>query len=1135
MRIFFSIFLSFCFLSLAWADGSRYAPVSALDSGKWVKIQVAETGIYKITYDELRKMGFDPEKVSVHGYGGWPLDEDFSSTSRQPYIDDLPATSLYRGSNYILFYGRGPVKWEYRGNTFVHTNNPYSNYGYYFITDITDTKDMETETSPDGGAALNIVSYDEYRVHEQERVSVNNSGRELFGEYISGGLATNTINTPEFDIPGILNEEAKVGVRAIARPVSASRQGIMKLSLNGKESITLSFDHSTDIYVKAKEDSRLFSWNDDKTENTKVTITYNNTGDENVYLDYIRLHVKRVLKQYSNATFFRSIQSINNISRFTIQDANANTVVFDVTDVLNPKLMRTELDGTNLSFTIGAGAIREFVAVQTDKPFTGWERISGEVANQNLHALSDIEMIIIAPNALKRQAERLAEKHRNNGLDKLTVEVIDPQHIYNEFSSGTPDATAYRRFMKMLYDRALSGEGAKPKYLLLFGDGAMDNRRLTNDWKNVSFSNMLLTFQSENSLDQNSYVTDDYFGVLEDVAFNSARKTLLGIGRFPVRTVSEASQAVDKVISYMDNKITGSWKNRLCFVADDGNNDDGYSTDYMFQSDGIAESIRVEHPEFLTTKIFLDAYKKEIVGGRASYPGAHSQIQKELSDDNGLLIINYIGHGNTQSWADEQVLNMTDINKAKYTKLPLWITATCDFTRFDDTSTSAGEAIFLSKSGGIALITTVRVAFAESNYIINQRVIEHLFKRQNDGRRLTLGDVIRNTKADLSGTNKLNFILIGDPAMKLAYPEYSMEIQSINEQPVDGAPIPLRAQEKVTVKGVVLNPDNAISSDFSGPMEVTILDSKQTIKTLNNNNTGRIFEFTDYPNRIYLGNHEVKDGTFEFTFTVQKDISYSGDSGIINLYAADNDSGNEAQGSFQNFTVGGTALNPVNDTEAPEIRQLYLNDSTFTDGGQVNATPLFVAKLWDETGVNISGSSIGHDITLTIYGASMPSNHTLNSYYRLLPETDGEGMVKYPVPELEPGLYSAEFKVWDIMNNSSLRTFNFEVVEGLKPVVGEVYATPVPARENVQFRVYHNRPESNIKAGIMVYDLTGRLMWKTEETGMSGLDTPLTINWNLTSTGGVRLRPGVYIFRASISTNNSKEVTKAKKLIILAQ
>jgi hypothetical protein len=1107
-------------------DRDSYALRSALDSAKWVKIQVENTGIYKITDDDLKKMGFpDPQKVSVHGYGGWPLDEDFS----QPYIDDLPATAVYRGSNYLLFYGKGNVKWEYdaANNTFVHTNNPYSSCGYYFLTD-RERKEMQTLPSLTEGASLAINAYDEYRVFEEELVSVNKSGRELFGQSFAGG-GQYAISSPVFRIPGLTNETGKVSMRFIARPKSTP--GIATLSIDGLPLLSIHIqavsNDNDNIYIKALAGNAGAEWTGNKSETPQLTVGYNKAGDENVHLDYIRLHVKRTLRQYGEYTFFRSLASQNNVSRFVIGNANAHTVVFDVTDGINPKQMETKLNGSELSFTIPAGQLREFVAVQTDQALAGWKN-AGEVRNQNLHALPQTDMVIIAQDALRSQAERLAERHRTN--DKLRVEIVTPQQIYNEFSSGTPDATAYRRFMKMFYDRATQ-EQDKPKYLLLFGDGAYDNRLLTAGWKDLPTTNMLLTYQSDNSLNQYSYVTDDYFGALTDAPFG-AGAIQLGIGRFPVRTLNEATLAVDKVLAYIENASTGAWKNRICFVADDGSASDGYRTDHMNYANTLGERIREEHPGFLVNKTFFDAYKKS----GSKYPDVRQSIQKQLKD--GLLVINYTGHGSAEKWSDEDVLTASDIARFSYPHLPLWITATCDFTRFDDISTSAGEGVFLQKSGGIAMFTTTRVVYSNNNFNLNNLLAGELFKRDSNGNPLALGDVIRKTKSSLPDMNKLNFILIGDPAMKLAYPTYRTQVTTINGAPVQaGVPVSFKALEKITVKGNILSPGGeVIDAAFSGTLTVTVLDSKQTIRTLDNNHTGNPFEYTDYPNTLYAGNDRVSNGAFEFSFTVPKDISYSGDYGIMNLYAAADSAGKEAQGYFNNFRVGGSAEHPEEDTEGPEIRELFLNNDSFRDGAKVNATPLFVARLWDQSGVNISGSSIGHDIMLSI--DNQPAwSYNLNAYYQWLPDTEGEGRIAFPIPALTPGLHTAEFKVWDVANNPTLRTFTFEVAEDIRPAITQVVATPVPARENIRFLIYHDHPESSLHVGVTVFDMTGRLCWQKEETGTSAMDAPYTVDWDLKSQSGARLRPGVYVYRAAIrdASNRSGESVRSGKIVLLAQ
>ena len=1126
-RILCALLFVFGLLTSAWADGSRYASESVLSSGKWVKIQVAEDGIYKLTAADLKKMGFSNlDKVAVYGYGGWPLDEDFSTT----YIDDVPEVAVWRNADYLLFYGKGPRKWEYSSSdkSFIHTNNPYSNYGYYFVTEKeTAGRTMEKAVSADG-ATLQVTTFDDYVLHEEELVSVNSSGRELYGESFTSTLSRDfTIS-----VPGITDDEGKATLSFISRG-----NGTITMNVDGNSVISGSVSVPSDEYEVARELYRARAWTADKGETVKVNIGYSTTGHKNVHLNYFRLQMKRQLKVYDPYTFFRSLSARGNASRFVIQGADAGTLVFDVTDGVNPQQMETSLNGTELSFSIPAStSLREFVAVkpsQIKAPVT-----VGEVTNQNLHALPQQDMIIIAQPNFTTQAERLAEAHRTK--DNLTVRVVTPESIYNEFSSGTPDATAYRRFMKMFYDRQTS-EADAPKYLLLFGDGSFDNRKLTSAWKTVDMSNMLLTYQTEESLNQYSYVVDDYFGFLNDANNGKeiyAQKVDIGIGRFPVRTVAQATNAVDKVISYIENKNTGAWKNNLCFMADDGNNADSFTSGHMEEADSLADHLNRDHPELMVHKLYYDAYKKDKTAG--SYPDVRANLQKLLKD--GLLLFNYTGHGGITALSDEKVVTQTDIAQYTYPCLPVWVTATCDFTRFDNVETSAGEDVFLNaKSGGIALFTTVRVAYRPYNAYIDSHLLHNLFSRVN-GHKRSLGDAMKAMKRSLVASEsyntnrvKMGFCLIGDPAIKLAYPEYGMKVTAINGLSVEETPVSFKALEKIRVEGEVLDASGQLATDFTGIVNPTVKDSKMTVTCLNNNNQDDTpaFTFTDYPNTIFIGNDSVRNGKFSFTFTVPKDISYSNLQGKMNLYAVDTENGHEAQGNFDNFIVGGTSDTAETDTIGPEIRALYLNDTTFVDGGQVNTTPYFVAELWDKSGVNITGSSVGHDMMLVIDESTVLS-YNLNSYYELLPGEEGTGIVKFPIPALEPGKHTAEFWVWDILNNSTVRTFTFEVVEGLKPFLFDVIATPGIAREQVTFHLMHNRPESRMRVGIMVYDLAGRQLWKHEESGTSGLFENYTVSWDLTC-GGARMRPGVYIYRAAISTDNSKDATKARKFIILGE
>ncbi|MCC8143987.1 MAG: type IX secretion system sortase PorU [Tannerellaceae bacterium] len=1127
----FCVLLSLLLLPVTGrANGDRYAANSVLAEGKWVKIRVDDTGICKITYTELQKMGFsDPSRVAVYGYGGWIQDESFTGYSEK-YIDDLPQLPAWKGSDYLLFYARGPRKWEYvqSAGTYLaeHTNNPYSDYGYYLLSDAGGSKEMATSSAVSQASPQQIfTTFDDYVCHEQDLVSVNESGRELFGEAFSSNL----LQYFNFTIPGITTDEGRMGFRFISRPSSGT--GEAALSIGSQDALKLSFQTVSDSYVTgvARKDSK--QWLPDGNEQVTAQLVYNQFGHTNARLDYIWLQVKRALQPYGSYTFFRALGSLNAISRFTVRNATANTMIWDVTTGTDPQLLPSSLSGTELTFTIPAGSeLREFVIVEpTQSSFLKYEMV-GEIENQNLHMLAQTDMVIVCPAAFVSHATRLAEAHKATGrLD--VIHVVTQDQIFNEFSSGTPDATAIRKFMKMFYDRSSSG-GKAPRYLLLFGDGAFDNRLITSEWANISATNMLLTYQTQESLNSSSYTYDLYYGTLEDGTGNYLYRENInvGVGRLPVRTVTQAKNVVDKLIAYMNNENAGVWKNKVVFMSDD---ETKTGENFMSNSESMAARIETDYPQYLVKKIYYDAYKKDF-SGLATYPDVKTEFQKQLKE--GVFFFNYMGHGDTQSLSDEKILVAADISQFSYKYLPVWVTATCDFTRFDAVSTSAGEQVLLHPtSGGIALFTTARVAYAGPNFTFNDALVRSLFAKDETGKYPALGDVIREACSAVTDYRmyRLGFVLVGDPALVLNYPEYTMEVTAINGVTVDnGTDITFKALEHVTIEGEVYTPAGSFASDFSGEINATVMDSKVTLETLDNNDFGA-FTYEDYTGILYTGNETVENGKFSFTFTVPKDISYSDSIGKLNLYALDA-AGREANGSFLGYRVGGTATGVEEDNEGPEIRQLYLNDSTFVEGGQVNTTPFFYARVWDQSGINITGNSLGHDITLSIDNWPY-TTYTLNSYFETVSGSDGEGIIRYSIPALDPGIHTAEFQIWDVMNNSTTTTFTFEVVEGLKPFLAEINATPNPAREQVEFSLYHNRPESRMKVTIMVYDMTGRLQWKHEESGSSEYFDAYKVTWDLRSNGGGRLRPGVYIYRAAISTDNSKEATAARKLIILTQ
>ena len=1141
-KIVIPIFLLLGFTSFLSAqtvnDGSRYAANSVLANGKWIQLKVKETGIYKLTYDDIKRQGIsDPSKVKIYGYGGWILPEDFT----QPYVDDLPEVSVYinkgndgvfSSGDYLLFYGRGTTKWTYNqvSDVYVHENNPYSTYGSYFMTE-SDTGPKEIDTIPLSSNLSNPVQlniFDDYAVHEKDSISILNSGRELYGEnfIVNGGTQSFT-----FTIQGITSNPGKVRLYFVAAPQVATP---VKLSIGGQDIINMPVKAPGDTYTKASVADSWGNWNGTENERVTATISYNPAAQSVAYLNFIVLNMKRTLQFYPvGYTFFRSSQSLSNVVTYSVGNSSASCQIWDVTQNNNIHLMETVLQNGQMQFTTAASnTLREYAMVDFSKTFPTPE-FAGTVANQNLHALPPTNMVIIAPTVYLPQARTLADKHQQKS--GLRVAVVEEKTIFNEFSSGTPDVTAYRRFMKMFYDRATS-DVDKPKYLLLYGDALFDNRHLTSTGSRRDPKYYLLTYQVRESLNENtSYGTDDYIGFLDDKEGISIASDGLdiGIGRFPVSSLSQATDALNKVTSYMDNKQYGIWKNKLIFAADmqSISNGDSYAV-HATQADTISQYISRNYPEYLLYKYYVDAYKVVSVNGKFVAPDAKKDLLNQLNA--GCFLLNYTGHGNTTSWSAEDLLNIADVRQMNFKNLPLWITATCDFGWFDGFDTSGGETAFLNKSGGaIALFTTSRVVSSGANANLNSKFIRYMFTK-NEGKRLSIGDIFRLSKK-LQGTdaNKLNYVLLGDPALTLNYPEWTVRLDSVNGNPItDGKTYTWKALDKVTVSGVITDDSGAPVNNFSGTLNANIFDSQQTMQSVTiNPDNGKRFTYMDYPNMIYSGNTAVENGAFNLTFNVPLDISYSTSNGKIGLYAYDPTRGIDAAGSFTRYNLSGTG--DIEDTTGmgPTVVDMYLNTESFRNGDKVNETPFFYAKVMDENGINLSGSDRGHDMVIIIDNNSKWT-YSLNNYYQAIDIT--QGTVGFSIPELPAGDHTLLFRVWNIFNNSSVDTLNFTVVKGYKPTILDLQATINPDR-TFTFNFINNLPGTILNIEIGVYDVTGRTVWIYTEKGSSGLLQQYPIQWNLVSNTGTRVPTGVYIYRATIRTATSTTTTKAKKIIVSGQ
>jgi len=1117
-----------------------YATTSVLDQGKFIKIRIINSGVYKLTYEDLVSMGISPVNVRIFGYGGNVLDQDFS----QPKIDDLPELAIYmnKGSDgvfnagdYILFYAQGINKWTYdiSRSMFTHTLNSFSQYGYYFVTsDVGTGRKIEVNSTvlPDSLTINSVSEFTDYQVYEKELVNLALSGKVFYGETFNG----NSSLTLPFNFPNaVLSNTTKVRFDVAA---SSANPSYFSLNLNGSQQNILSVASRTqDNYTMAMGSAGLYTLAP-QSDNLNFSIAYSMPTSTSVgYLNFLEVNVRRQLKMSGSVMQFQNIDYLGKsvYSKYQISNATSNLQVWDITDPQNISLMTTSLDNGILTFVASSTDFHSYIAIDpmASASFSKPETV-GVVPNQNLHGITQADMVIITHPNFLTQAQTLAQAHRVK--DNLTVEVVTTDQVYNEFSSGTPDATAYRWLMKMLYDRVLiTGVSSNlPKYLLLFGRGSYDNRNIRSDSGN---NNLILTFQADNSLViTSSYVTDDYYALLDDNEGSNVSAGLMdiGVGRFSVNSVQQATDVVNKTISYMNNLDKGKWKNQLCFLADDGGNGDGNI--HMSQANLVATSIANAFPAYQINKIYLDAYVQEISASGESYPAAKIRFMNLLNS--GLFLLDFTGHAGPTQLTNEAILTLDDVKNLLNQHLPLFVAATCDFSQFDVPTFSGGEEVVLNPvGGGIGILSGARPVYSSQNYPLNKSINDNLFTKQN-GSEMRIGDVIANAKNSLGAEiNKLSYIYLGDPAVKLNYPtKYQVITSKINENTTFGNDT-LKALSVDTIKGFVADESGNKVTNFNGTLQIVIYDKVQQIITLNNHNEPILtslhgqdsvfFQYPDRPNILFSGNAEVKNGEYSFSFMLPKDIKYNYGGGRINYYAEDDTNDFEAQGYFENFIVGGSVQNLSQDTVGPSVK-LFLNSTNFVSGDKVNETPLFIADISDINGINTVGSGIGHDILMTI-DQDPTQSYVLNDYFQSSPNSYTDGVVTYKMSELANGKHSLTFRVWDLLNNSSTSTINFEVVKGLAPVIFSVYNYPNPVKDQTNIVVIHDRPETILNTTVEVFDLTGRKIWSFSQASAGN------VSWDLIGNNGQHVKAGIYLYKVSVKTTDTNVTTKANKMLIV--
>ena len=750
------------------------------------------------------------------------------------------------------------------------------------------------------------------------------------------------------------------------------------------------------------------------------------------------------------------------------------------------------------------------------------------IMNQDHHADEAVDMVIIIPTnqQVVSEAERIKAWHEEH--DGLRVRIVPADELYNEFSSGTPDATAYRRYMKMLYDRADTDQD-QPRYLLLFGDGAWDNRMLCADWDDYDPDDFLLCFESENSFSHVScYVSDDFFCLLDDEEVIQEGSSYKGkpdvaVGRYPARTLDQAKVLVDKTLSYAANEFAGSWQNVICMMGDDGN-----GNSHMITADRVASLIEQNYPGYQVKKIYWDAFQRVSSATGYSYPEATRQIKQQMTD--GALFMNYNGHGAPYAFSHELVMKLADFEASTTNRLPLWLTASCDIMPFDGQEDNIGETVMLSqKGGGVAFFGTTRTVYANYNEAMNLAFTGYVLTPG-----YTIGEAARQAKCDLVSTgrdtspNKLQYTLLGDPALPLACPKAQVVVDSINGQPV-GSDITLGAGSIAKVTGHVVR-GNEVAKDFRGIVAATVRDAEETIVCKLNDTSSQgaetPFVYNDRTKTLYQGSDSVSQGVFHFTFAVPKDISYTDGSGLMTLYAVDNDKTETAHGQTDGFYLTDSEI-ASNDSIGPSIF-CYLNSRSFSNGDKVNATPYFFAELYDESGINASGSSIGHDLELVIDGETSQT-YNLNDYFTFNFGDYRSGTVSFSIPALSYGSHTLQFRAWDVLNNSSVSHLSFVVSDDISSGNLNVICTKNPAWDWTTFIITQSMAGSEMDVLMEVFDVAGRQLYKRTVKGAT-TNGSFVLNWNINLSGGSYLQTGVYLCRFTVGG-----ASKTVKLIILKQ
>lgn len=1105
-----------------------------LAEGNWVKVNVTTRGLQTISRQTLRNFGFaDPEKVYVYGYGGRMISETLSSD----HPDDLPPVPVMRGSDgSISFYATDNMTIRpsaVKGALdFDHIINPYSDDSYYFISDRAPSAELSSTDLSDTAGMKAATTATHLLVHEKDLMQCATSGRDYLGE----DFRSTKLQTFNFDLTDNATDKVKIRVRFGANSTAESS---FMVSANGERLPATSSDKIARVTSSSQYYCVATSLKNATVAGNSlaVGIEYSQAGVvSTARLDWIEVEYTRQLAMRNSQLLFHV--NPTSATAYTISGVGSDAIVWDVTRPWDIKTVTGQYDSQARTLTIGVrtAGFREFLVVEPSAKGTA---ITGrmKVANQDIHGMQTPDMVIITPEQYLATAERIADIHRR--ADGMEVCILTPEKIFNEFSSGTPDVSAFRKLHKMWYERSLADPtGTRFGYSLLLGRPTYDQKRKNPEVVKLGYPTTLIWQSGDAYSETTSYCTDDFIAMLEDETTEGKmwkRTQNIAVGRYPITSAMEGSVIADKLEAYIFSPEYGTWRTNVMTIADDGDN-----SDHFKQAQKCVERMKATEAgsHLAHERLYLDAFELKQTGSGLIFPDAKERMLRKWQKE-GVALINYIGHANPKEWGHEKLLTWNDITDMANQRLPILYAATCSFGKWDAESVSGGEYVLSNPVGGaIAVITPSRTVYITPNEYITNAVADHFFLRDADGRGMRIGDVLRmgkNTARDITDANMNRYHLFGDPALRMPTARYNIAVDSIAGSPVvaDVADAPsVKARSSFTISGRVTDTEGN-TVDFNGPVQYTLFDAEKSITTHGWGEKGKSEVYQDQSSKLATGRATAAGGKWSATILMPAETSNNYSPAFLTLYAYDTDLKAEASGSTDKLYVYGYDEDASEDSEGPVIESFGINTSESGANVMTDPNPTVLAVFSDDSGINISDAGIGHQMTLIL--DSDKEYEDLSNFFTPDPETSGKGSIAYPLTNLEPGEHTLRLTVWDNANNSTSAELAFSVGINLQPDLTDLSLLYHRESDQLSIKASVDRAMTKMGYSIECFDLSGREVWKVNSTSNTGSGSCVQHTWDLRDSNGDRVPRGIYIIKATVETEEGIKSSERKKIAIPAK